>query len=282
MPDMVRLLLAAILGATLALVGHYFLADSRSATTYANGDANGVGRSDIDGADGYGSTSEQQVRLANLELGQKRLVEELNALRASRALSGAGTESIDPVAAVNPPESNATRTGPSVASVRSLTAAGINPDDAQAMIERLDQLALARLEADYRVRRDTGTSEAAQQARRDRRAIPRDSDTIREEFGDDAYDQYLYSLNQPNRVQVASVLGESSAQSAGVQQGDLLRSLDGEPLFSVRDLTRRVSEGDSGRTYSLMVERNGEVIETWVPGGPLGVRVSGSVAEPDG
>ena len=150
------------------------------------------------------------------------------------------------------------------------------------MIERLDALALARLEADYRVRRDTGTGEAARQARIDRRAIPRDSDTIREEFGDEAYDQYLYSLNQPNRVQVASVLGESSAQSAGVQQGDVLRSFDGEPLFNVRDLTRRISEGDVERSYSLMVERNGEVIETWVPGGPLGVRVSGSIAEPDG
>ena len=83
-------------------------------------------------------------------------------------------------------------------------------------------------------------------------------------------------------MQVSSVLGESSAQSAGVQQGDVLRSFDGEPLFSVRDLTRQISEGDVERSYSLMVERNGEVIETWVPGGPLGVRVNGAVAQPDG
>ena len=278
MPDGVRLLLAATLGAAIALLAQYFLFGSSSATSFTSSESVAVNER----AGSYGATSEQQVRLANLELEQKRLAEALDGLRISEAAGAADLGSTEPVPASTAQASAATAVDSGVASVQKLTAAGVNPVDAQAMIERLDELALARLEADYRVRRDTGTGEAARQARVDRRAIPRDSEIIREEFGDEAYDQYLYSLNQPNRVQVSSVLGESSAQSAGVQQGDVLRSFDGEPLFSVRDLTRQISEGDVERSYSLMVERNGEVIETWVPGGPLGVRVNGAVAQPDG
>jgi len=258
MPDIARMMVAAVLGAALALIAQHFLAGANSDDSFAGGGDGAINQE----ADPYGSATEQQVRIANLELGQKRLVEELEAMRATTAFSGVGSdlsvsEPLADAETLAAPRAQG-RTNPvdtSVASVQALTAAGVNSVDAQAMVERLDALALARLEADYQVRRESGTGEAARQARLDRRAIPRDSETIREEFGDQAYDQYLYSLNQPNRVQVAGVLGESIAQGAGIQQGDLLRSLDGEPLFSVRDLTQRVSQGDPDQTYALSVER---------------------------
>jgi len=280
MPDVGRLIIAAVLGAAIALFARHILSGDDPQDAQANSNAGAIEGD----ADGYGAAAELEVRLANLELGQRRLVDELAAIRtqAQSGVAGESSASADSTAGVDQPVPQVNPATAGVASVQSLTAAGIDPVNAQAMIERLDELALARLQADYQVRRENGNGEAARQARLDRRAIPRDSETIRAEFGDEAYDQYLYSLNQPNRVQVASVLGDSSAQIAGVQDGDFLRSLDGEPLFNVRDLTRRISEGDTERTYSLLVERDGEVIETWVPGGPLGVRVSGSVAEPDG
>ena len=271
MPDFSRLLLAALLGAVLALGGSVlFRADNPA------GDLNADDQATELAVESTGSPElDQQIRIANLELSQQQLRDELAALR--RSLAGGEQQAPDAAAftaTTAPGPANQT----TVATADGLIAAGISSADAQLMVERLDALALARLEADFRVRKETG--DAGQQARQDRRAIPRDRDVIRSEFGDTAYDQYLYSLNQPNRVEVSSVLRDSAAQNAGVQDGDFLRSLDGEPLFSVRDLTRQIREGDAERTYRLQVERGGQVIETWVPGGPLGVRVSGTVAEP--
>ena len=271
MPDFSRLLLAALLGAVLALGGSVlFRADNPA------GDLNADDQATELAVESTGSPElDQQIRIANLELSQQQLRDELAVLR--RSLAGGEQQAPDAAAfTATPAPAPANQT--TVATADGLIAAGISSADAQLMVERLDALALARLEADFRVRKETG--DAGQQARQDRRAIPRDRDVIRSEFGDTAYDQYLYSLNQPNRVEVSSVLRDSAAQNAGVQDGDFLRSLDGEPLFSVRDLTRQIREGDAERTYRLQVERGGQVIETWVPGGPLGVRVSGTVAEP--
>ena len=271
MPDFSRLLLAALLGAVLALGGSVlFRADNPA------GDLNADDQATELAVESTGSPElDQQIRIANLELSQQQLRDELAALRGS--LAGGEQQAPDAAAfTATPAPAPANQT--TVATADGLIAAGISSADAQLMVERLDALALARLEADFRVRKETG--DVGQQARQDRRAIPRDRDVIRSEFGDTAYDQYLYSLNQPNRVEVSSVLRDSAAQNAGVQDGDFLRSLDGEPLFSVRDLTRQIREGDAERTYRLQVERGGQVIETWVPGGPLGVRVSGTVAEP--
>lgn len=228
------------------------------------------------------SASELAVQVANLELAQGRLQDELASLR--RQLAGARVEPEEAAAEQVSTLSEQRQPPPraqgraSVASAAALVAAGVSETDADQIISRLDALALARLEANYRVRQASG--DEAQQARLERRAIPKDSAVIREEFGEAAYDRYLYSLEQPNRVAVASVLRESTAQGAGVQNGDLLRSLGGEPLYSVRDLTERVRQGSPDETYALVVERNGETIETWVPGGPLGVRVTGEVVEP--
>ena len=77
------------------------------------------------------------------------------------------------------------------------------------------------------------------------------------------------------------MLRSSAAVAAGLQTGDVLRSLDGNPLYSVRDLTSRVREGSPDQTYALSIERGGEAFEVWVPGGPLGVRVNGSSVAPN-
>ena len=271
MPDFGRLLFAAILGAVLALGGSAFF----RADTNLSGLAKGDQAREVTVESTGSAALDQQIQIANLELSQRQLRDELAALR--RSLADGGQQAPETVAFTATPQPTPTNPA-TIASIDGLIAAGVSSADAQLMVERLDALALARLEADFLVRKETG--DAAQQARQDRRAIPRDRDVIRSEIGDAAYDQYLYSLNQPNRVEVSSVLRDSAAQNAGVEDGDFLRSLDGEPLFSVRDLTRQIREGDAERTYRLQVERNGQVIETWVPGGPLGVRVSGAVAEP--
>jgi len=231
-------------------------------------------------------SSELAVQVANLELAQRRLQDELQQLRgrvgASSDLftetSADKVEQTAGLAAPNQERANPAGVRPTVASAELLVAAGVPETDADEMIARLDALALERLEANFRVR--SASADDVNQARLDRRAIPQDSAAIREEFGESAYDRYLYALERPNRVAVASVLRESSAEVAGLEQGDFLRSLDGEPLYSVRDLTERVRQGAPDQTYALVVERNGETIETWVPGGPLGVRVSGELVEP--
>lgn len=232
-----------------------------------------------------GDASELAIDVANLRLAQQRLQAELGELRGAmgRGLSEDAVGSEGAVAQV--PATNTAarprRPGGVVTTAQALIIAGVSEPEADSMIARLDALALARLEANYQVRQASADGgSGASQARLDRRAIPPDSAAIRQEFGDTAYDQYLYASEQPNRVSVASVLRESSAQGVGVETGDYLRSLDGEPLYSVRDLTQRVQQGSPEQTYSLVVERNGQTIETWVPGGPLGVRVSAELVEP--
>ncbi len=130
------------------------------------------------------------------------------------------------------------------------------------------------------MRQAVGDKTLNRSAREQRRLIPRDAVVIREEFGDTAYDSYLYASGQPNRVEVASVLRSSAAVSAGVQSGDFLRSLDGNPLYNARDLTSRLRESSSDETYALAIERNGRTFEVWVPGGPLGVRVTSATVLP--
>lgn len=277
MPEFLRLLLAGALGAAIVLVAGLFVPNSASRDSSA-----ASASTDVFGASAGTDTSRddivrgEEVRLANIELSLRRIDDEIAALKGGMGAASASPE----VAASSPTQIARQPAGAIVATAEILSDAGLASSDAQAMVERLDALALARLEADFEVRSATG--DAAKQARLDRRSIPRDRDAIRDEFGDTAYDQYLYALKQPNRVEVSSVLRDSTAQTAGVESGDYLRSLDGEPLYSVRDLTQRIRQGDASRTYSLVVERNGERIETWVPGGPLGVRVTGSLAEPEG
>ena len=61
-------------------------------------------------------------------------------------------------------------------------------------------------------------------------------------------------------VLVTTVMSESVAATAGVQAGDVLMAIDGEPVDDVGTLHRMVMAIDTGATFQMEVSRNGEVV----------------------
>jgi len=279
MPDFARLLVAALLGAGLVLVVPWYL-ERRSPAVAVVDDSQpptAAALTPIGSPTGEGASLAAQVD--GLQRSQQQLQAELAALR-EQLEAATGAPATGAAAAVVPAVPAAATT----LTVERLAATGIAQDDAEALVLRLDELALARMEASFQVRQaaTSGDPDLQRAARDARRQVPADATAIREEFGDATYDSYLYASGQPNRVEVTSVLRSSSAVGAGVESGDYLRALDGQPLYSVRDLTARIRAGSPEQTYALTIERNGETIDVWVPGGPLGVRITGATVDPDG
>lgn len=69
----------------------------------------------------------------------------------------------------------------------------------------------------------------------------------------------MFEPDQSKRgLKVTGVAPDSNAARAGVQQGDLLLSLDGEPLLESIDLIYAVKQKKVGDRGSLKVERKGE------------------------
>ena len=104
---------------------------------------------------------------------------------------------------------------------------------------------------------------------------------LREEFGDEAYDQYLYATDTPNRVQVQEVYSGSAADDAGLLPGDIIVSYASDPIYSMSTLRQSTLEGVAGETILLEVNRDGSPLTASVPRGPLGITMTGVVVKPE-
>jgi len=60
---------------------------------------------------------------------------------------------------------------------------------------------------------------------------------------------------------ITSVASRSAAEKAGVKQGDLVKSIDGKTMKSVRQIVETVGSHPPGRTIKLLVERDDEELE---------------------
>ncbi|MBK1644739.1 hypothetical protein CKO25_08775 [Thiocapsa imhoffii] len=150
-----------------------------------------------------------------------------------------------------------------------LVAAGVEHAVAERIVLRdaqrsLDQLALR----DQATREGWfGTEEYREQLTR----LNADARPLREEIGDDTYDLYLFTTGADNRVAVDSVIPGSAAEFAGLQPGDLIEAYADERLFDFSELRRKTTEGEAGELVAVRLRRDGAVIDTWIPRGPLGV-----------
>ena len=112
------------------------------------------------------------------------------------------------------------------------------------------------------------------------RKLTQQSNFYREELGDEKYDQYLFKSGQFNRVSVQSVISGSPAANAGIEAGDIIFSYDNERLFTWMELTELSSQGTPGETVAIQLQRSGEIMDVFIPRGPLGVRLSGTREAP--
>jgi len=68
------------------------------------------------------------------------------------------------------------------------------------------------------------------------------------------------SLDAAKGALVAQVEPKSAALAAGIQSGDVIRSVDGKDIDNVRDLTRTIAEAQPGSTVKVGLVRDGKTM----------------------
>lgn len=184
------------------------------------------------------------------------------------------------------PETGDTAKGPSdsspkpdgILSISTLVESGIDPQLAVEIVNRKNDFDMRQLELrDQAIRDGTFGTEEYFKALRE---LNDDAPVIRSEIGENAYDRYLYATGQPNRVVVTSVIQESPAELAGIQDGDIILDYDGKRIFAWSELRDATSEGERGEYIRLTIQRKTERISLLLPRGPIGVRMGNKTIDP--
>lgn len=159
-----------------------------------------------------------------------------------------------------------------------LSAAGIAPDIADDILRRMGQQKYRRLELQGLIRRADPASR--RQYNRELQQLNQKKISLRTELGDDAYDQYLFSSGQNNRVMVSSVMAGSPAESAGFLPGDIILLYDNSKILSWPDIRKATLQGETGSYANVEVLRDGAQMSMMVPTGPLGVELEPTQLDP--
>lgn len=159
-----------------------------------------------------------------------------------------------------------------------LITAGVPADYAGELAQRLNQRAMDLLYLrDQAIREDWIDTP---RYREEAQTLRSSTTSLREELGADAYDRYLYASGQPNRVIVSSVIGSSPAELAGLQNGDRIVSYDGNRIFSPNDLRNATTQSQPEDQVVMQVDRGGQIVEYFLPAGPIGVHLDVDNVEP--
>jgi C-terminal processing protease CtpA/Prc len=163
-------------------------------------------------------------------------------------------------------------------SLDNLIKGGIDPSQAEDIVRRKNSIELKRLAL-----QDKATREAYLNSQRyfdELSEINALDVTLREELGDERYDEYLYNSKQNNRIRISSIMLGSAAEQAGIQKGDVVLSYDNQKMYSWQELKDATSEGQLGEYVSISIYRNGEIYSFSVPRGPLGMQLGATRLEP--
>ncbi|MCG8038177.1 MAG: hypothetical protein JAZ19_14195, partial [Candidatus Thiodiazotropha taylori] len=122
-----------------------------------------------------------------------------------------------------------------------LLSAGVDSVTVEEIVRRRSELDLKRLEL-----RDTairGGYIDTERYRDELNELLAQDISIREEFGDDVYDRFLYNNGQSNRIRIDSVMMSSAAEQAGFKPGDMIMDYDEQRLFDYTDLQQATTQG---------------------------------------
>ena len=159
-----------------------------------------------------------------------------------------------------------------------LVKAGLDRELAADIVRRRNEIDMKLLELRDRAAREgyLGTERYAGELE----ALREQNIPLRDEIGEDYYDSYLYASGRTNRVRVASVMIGSPAETAGMLDGDMVLSYDNRRMFNWNELQEATSLGERGEYVNVTVLRNGQLVNLWMPRGPLGVRLGAARVKP--
>ena len=162
--------------------------------------------------------------------------------------------------------------------LENLIRGGIASTIAEDIVRRKNSIELKRLELQDRAKRDNYLN--TQRYFDELDDINKQDINLREELGDQRYDEYLFTSKQNNRIRINSVMLGSAAEQSGIQKGDVVLSYDNRRMFNWQELKDASTEGQLGEFVSINIVRNGEIYSFTVPRGPLGIQLGSTRLEP--
>lgn len=153
---------------------------------------------------------------------------------------------------------------------------GVDPVEAERLRQRYEEAELERLYL-----RDQAVREGWAGTRRHFNEGVRVELELRQELGEERYDQMLYALGRNNRVVVRDVLSDSPAEQAGLEPGDVVLSYGDRRIFRAQELQNQTARGEAGDYVRVDVVRDGERRTISVPRGPLGAVIRESRLPPE-
>ncbi len=128
---------------------------------------------------------------------------------------------------------------------------GIDSALAESIVRRKNSIELQRLALQDRATRDGYLN--TQRYYDELAEINKQDVSLREELGDERYDEYLYDSKQNNRIRISSVMLGSAAEQAGIQKGDIILSYDNHRMFTWQELKDATSEGQLGEYVAINI-----------------------------
>ncbi len=159
-----------------------------------------------------------------------------------------------------------------------LVRGGIDASLAEDIVRRKNSIELKRLALQDRATRDGYLN--TQRYYDELTEINKQDVSLREELGDERYDEYLFNSKQNNRILISSVMLGSAAEQAGIQKGDIVLSYDNDRMFSWQELKDATAAGELGEYVAINIYRKGDVFSFSVPRGPLGIQLGATRLAP--
>jgi hypothetical protein len=154
-----------------------------------------------------------------------------------------------------------------------LAAIGFRPDDIEWIQERWERAELDR--RDLAALEDRGEEPPPGRGESD---IARE---LREDLGARGYDAMLYATHQGNRVLLEGVKYGSVAQKAGLGNGSVVWSYDGQRVFDPRELAELSAAKSPDDFFEIEIATPDGTERFFVEGGPLGAELLGTRGRPE-
>ncbi|MDT8283240.1 MAG: PDZ domain-containing protein, partial [Gammaproteobacteria bacterium] len=212
-------------------------------------DINGLSSDSINPFSPRGNNADEDDRITVLENDVARIMAQLKTIETSLQTLSA---TADPPGL---PAKNNNRLASALShrlySLDSLLRGGIEPSIAEDIVRRKNSIELKRLELQDRATRENYLD--TPRYFDELKDINKDDMSLREELGDERYDDYLFNSKQNNRILISSVMLGSIAEQAGIQKKDVVLSYDNKKMYTWQELKDATSEGQLGEYVSISI-----------------------------